>query len=75
MLIRLLLWIFGDSWRTTILGYSVAISYYVLPILQGNDWTWKGLGTAAAIAVFSRLVSEDKKENKPDLPDPKDNQS
>ncbi len=72
MAIRFLLWIFGDSWRTTVLGYGIAIGYYVIPVLQGNGWTWKDLGTAAAIAVFSRLVSEDKK-SKLDLLDPKDN--
>lgn len=63
MIIRILLFIFGSSWRTTALGYGTAIAYNLLPILKSKQWTWEDLLVGIVIAIFSRLVQEEKRDD------------
>ena len=52
--------LFGTSIKTSITGYIVAVLTAILPILQGNTWTWKDLMLPAIIAVLGRFTQLNK---------------
>ena len=52
--------LFGTSIKTSITGYIVAVLTAILPILQGNTWTWKDLMLPAVIAILGRFTQLNK---------------
>ena len=67
----------GDSWKSSVTGYVLAVCYVLLPILQAKEFTGKELFLAAIIAIIMRFINEHgKKEVVDNNPDGfKDNQS
>lgn len=52
--------LFGNSIKTSITGYIVAVLTAILPVLQGNVWTWKDLLLPAIIAILGRFTQLNK---------------
>lgn len=58
--------VLGSSWKTTLLGYLVAIADVILPLLQDGNVTWERIVRAVLITLFARFVADAKKLAKED---------
>jgi len=58
--------VLGSSWKTTLLGYLVAIADVIMPLLSSEEITWERIVRAALIALLARFVADAKKALKPD---------
>jgi hypothetical protein len=48
--------LFGEGVKTSIGGYIVAALVAILPLMQGNTWTWRDLIVPAIVAIASRFT-------------------
>ncbi len=46
------------SWRTSILGLTLAIGNVVIPLFQGGSPTWKQIAASALIAAFGFVAKD-----------------
>lgn len=54
--------ILGSSWRTTLMGYIMAIGTVIVPIIQDDGFDihkqWKSILVAVALAVWGRIQKD-----------------
>jgi hypothetical protein len=56
---KILNWILGPSWKTTVWGYSsaaaITLGAYLTSVMAGTPFGWEYVGIAIAIGVLGRL--------------------
>lgn len=65
LLAKILLWVFGTSWKTTVAGYvsavAITLGAYLTSVMAGTSFDWKFVWVAAAIGVLGRLSKQESK--------------